>query len=210
TMRLKEGASLTHVAYEIASRLGVKWRILPMTDDKVKTFVQTSEGWMPFQTYFVKFLHKPKIIGVKYEGVEKAKPTEQVVQSIKDAKYLLICPSNPVVSVGPILALQGVRDLIRRFDGPVLAVSPIVGGRALRGPAAEMMEALGYEASPVGIASFYRDFLDFLVVDEADRKHVEEVKALGVKPFVTQTVMNSLEDRISLAQFCLKILRQGI
>lgn len=206
TMRLRQGASLTQVTQEIASHLGVDWRILPMSDDTVKTIVRTAEGWIPFQTYFVKYLHQPKIFAVKYEGIEKAKPTEQVMQSIKEAENLMICPSNPVVSIGPILALNGLRDLLRNTGAPVLAVSPIVGGQALRGPAAEMMEALGFDASPVGVAAFYRDFLDMLVMDEIDSSLAEEVRALGVKPFLTQTVMTTFEDRVRLARFCLKIL----
>ncbi|MCS7137715.1 MAG: 2-phospho-L-lactate transferase [Candidatus Caldarchaeum sp.] len=206
TMRLREGASLTQVTREIAEKLGVSWRILPMTDDRVKTLVQTSEGWMPFQAYFVKHQHRPRIFGVKFEGIEKARPTKEVIESLTEAKHVVICPSNPVVSIGPILALDGVRDLLCEAEASVLGVSPIVGGRALKGPAAEMMEAMGFEASPAGVAAFYKDFLDVLVVDEVDRQHVEEVRAYGVKPAVTQTVMNNLEDKIRLARFCLNLL----
>lgn len=206
TMRLRQGATLTQVTAEIAEKLGVKWRILPMTDDRVQTMVETENGLMPFQTYFVKHGHRPKVFKVIFDGVENAKPSTEVRRSIKEADYLVICPSNPILSINPILSLKGVREMLRQTSATVLAVSPIVGGRAFRGPAAELLKSMGFEASPAGVAAFYRDFLDILVMDETDAEHAEEVRAMGIKPVLTNTVMTTFEDKVSLAKTCLQTL----
>lgn len=204
TIRLNEGASLTQVTAELAEKLGVSWRILPMTDDPVKTIVETEIGPLPFQTYFVKHRYSLKVHGIRFQGIEKAKPVKEVVTALSHAQHIIIPPSNPVVSIGPILALQGVRDLLRNSNATILAVSPIVRGQALRGPAAELMKSMGYEPSPVGVAEMYHDFLDILVFDTADEELLQDVKRLGVKPLTTETIMESFEDRVKLATFCLK------
>ncbi len=206
TMRLRQGATLTQITGEIASRLGAGWTILPMTDDSVRTMVETDKGTLPFQTYFVKHGYAVKVLRVWFEGIEKARPTPQVIEALENSKSIIICPSNPVVSIGPILALNGIRKMLRQIDASILAVSPIVGGKALRGPAAEMMESLGIEPSPLGIAELYRDFLDILVMDEADADLEKEVRALGVKTVVTKTVMKSFEDKVRLGKICLQML----
>ncbi|MEM0348847.1 MAG: 2-phospho-L-lactate transferase [Candidatus Caldarchaeum sp.] len=204
TNRLNEGASLTQVTAELAEKLGVRWRILPMSNDPVKTIVETENGIMPFQTYFVKHGHSILARGIRFQGIEKAKPTKEVITALSEAEYIIIPPSNPVVSIGPILALSGVRDLLRNSGATILAVSPIVRGQALRGPAAELMKSLGHDPSPVGVAEMYCDFLDILVFDTADEELVNDVKALGVKPLTTRTIMERFEDRVKLAEFCLK------
>lgn len=204
TMRLNEGASLTQVTSELAEKLGVSWRILPMTDDPVKTIVETEIGPLPFQSYFVKHRYSLKVHGIRFQGIEKAKPGKEVITALSSAEHLIIPPSNPVVSIGPILTLPGVRDLLRNSNATILAVSPIIRGHALRGPAAELMKSMGYEPSPVGVADMYHDFLDILVFDTADEEMAKDVKALGVKPLTTRTIMESFEDRVRLAAFCLK------
>ena len=206
TMRLRSGASLTQVTREVAARLNAGWDVLPMTDDRVRTVVETPAGTMSFQEYFVKHQHKVEIRSVRFEGGERAEPTPQVVEALKTAEAVIICPSNPVVSIGPILSLKNVRKLLRESEAIVLGVSPIVGGKALRGPAAEMMKALGVEPTAAGVASMYSDFLDFFVLDEADESLKEDVEALGVKAYTTKTVMSSFGDRVALAGFCLKVL----
>ncbi|MCS7129325.1 MAG: 2-phospho-L-lactate transferase [Candidatus Caldarchaeum sp.] len=200
TMRLRQGATLTQATTEIAGRLGAGWQVLPMTDDRVRTMVSTEKGLIPFQEYFVKHSHGLRFYGVKFEGVEKAKPTKAVIEALEKAESIVICPSNPVVSIGPILALEGVKQKLSTAEAKVLAVSPIVGGRALRGPAADMMSGLGLDPSPAGVATLYRDFLDVLVLDSVDSAYVDEVRALGVKPVVADIVMNTLEDKVRLAK----------
>jgi LPPG:FO 2-phospho-L-lactate transferase len=206
TMRLRSGATLTQVTREIAARLNAGWDILPMTDDRVRTVVETPLGTMSFQEYFVKHQYKVGVRSVRFEGVERAEPTPQVVEALKTAEAVIICPSNPVVSIGPILLLKNVRKLLRESEATILGVSPIVGGKALRGPAAEMMKALGVEPTAAGVASMYSDFMDIFVLDEADESLKGEVEALGVKAYTTKTVMSSFGDRVALAGFCLKVL----
>uniref|UniRef100_A0A7C5L8P3 2-phospho-L-lactate transferase n=1 Tax=Caldiarchaeum subterraneum TaxID=311458 RepID=A0A7C5L8P3_CALS0 len=206
TMRLREGATLTEVTEEIASRLNAGWRVLPMTDDPVRTLVETESGTMSFQTYFVKHSYGLKVLGVRFEGAENARPTAQVLEALENSKAVVLCPSNPVVSISPILSLQGFRDKLRVFSGTVLAVSPIVGGKTIRGPAAEMMKAVGVEPSSLGVAEMYKDFLDVLVVDEQDAELLDDIAALGVKAISFNTVMGSLEDKVRLAKFCLHVL----
>ncbi len=204
TMRLRNGATLTEVTGEIASRLGVGWEILPMTDEKVRTWVETTSGFIPFQTYFVKNMAMDKIISIQYRGIEKARPTSQVVRAIKEAEALIICPSNPIASIGPILDLPSVREMIRNADGRVVAVSPIVGGRAIKGPAAKMMAELGIAPSPVGVAELYRDILDVMIIDDADASQRGEITALGIDVLVTNTIMNTIVDKRALARRCLE------
>lgn len=204
TMRLRDGATLTEVTGEIASRLGVGWEILPMTDETVRTWVETTSGFIPFQTYFVKNMAMDKIISIQYRGIEKARPTPQVVRAIKEAEALIICPSNPIASIGPILDLPSVRGMIRNADGRVVAVSPIVGGRAIKGPAAKMMAELGIDPSPVGVAELYRDILDVMIIDDADASQRGEITTLGIDVLVTNTIMNTIVDKRALARRCLE------
>ncbi|MEM1936623.1 MAG: 2-phospho-L-lactate transferase [Candidatus Caldarchaeum sp.] len=206
TMRMMEGASLTQATEEIAAKLGAGWRVLPMTDDRVRTMVETELGIMPFQQYFVKHGHSLKVRRIVLEGVEHARPTQAVLQAIDTADHVVLCPSNPLVSISPILSLEGVRERLRRVEAKILAVSPFVGGRALKGPAASMMVDLGLDPSPAGVARLYGDFLDVLVFDIADSSYVEEVRALGVKPVAARTVMNTLEDKVLLARTVLREL----
>ncbi|MEM2237850.1 MAG: 2-phospho-L-lactate transferase [Candidatus Caldarchaeum sp.] len=210
TMRLKQGATLTQVTEEIASRLKAGWRVLPMSDDRVRTLVETDKGVMPFQRYFVKYGHGLRVLGVRFDGVEKARPTPQVMEALDSSKAVVLCPSNPVVSIGPILSLKGLREKLRNFTGQILAVSPIVAGKALRGPAADMMRAVGVEASALGVAELYKDFLDILVVDDQDSELVDGINALGIKALTTDTVMKSLEDKVRLAKFCLHALGMSV
>ncbi|MEM3096741.1 MAG: 2-phospho-L-lactate transferase, partial [Nitrososphaerota archaeon] len=204
TMRLRAGATLTQVTAEIAERLGAGWTILPMTDDRVRTWIETPRGFIPFQEYFVKNMASDRILSIQYRGVESAAPTPQVVRALTEAKSIIICPSNPIASIGPILSLPGVRDIIKKSDAKVLAVSPIVGGRALKGPAAKMMAELGIDPSPAGVAGIYRDFLDVMVMDSVDISYKSEIMAMGVKVVVTNTVMSSLAHKRALARTCLE------
>ncbi len=207
THLLRMGYSLSQVTDEIRKALGVKARILPMSNDKVRTMIMTPIGRLNFQEYLVKRGAKDEVLGVEFEGVNVAKPAPGALEAMERADVIIVCPSNPIVSIGPILAIKGVRETLMETKANVVAISPIVGGAPLKGPADKLMRGLGLEVSAYGVASLYRDFIDAFVmdsVDEAQRKHVE---ALGLRVFVTNTVMRSLEDSIGLAEEILSMIK---
>jgi LPPG:FO 2-phospho-L-lactate transferase len=166
----------------------------------VRTIVHTTEGPLEFQDYFLHWQSAPKITGFTYKGIEAAKPTPDVLEALTSAKIILIGPSNPFVSIAPILALSGVRDILKGIRAPVVALTPIVGGRALKGPAARMLREMGYGVSALGVAGLYRDFLDGFVLDVVDADICREVEASGIRCLSTDTVMQTLRDRKRVAQ----------
>jgi LPPG:FO 2-phospho-L-lactate transferase len=200
TAMLKQGWSLSKVTKAIAQALGVQCRLLPMTDQWVPTRVSTAAGLLHFQEYLVKRGAQDAVKGVVFEGVDKAAPAPGVLEAIRRAKTLVIAPSNPVVSIGPILAVPGVRRALVEAAAPCVAISPIVGGRPVKGPADKFMAALGVEVSPRGVAELYRDFLDVLVVDEQDRAQVAAVEAMGIRAVTEQTLMTSQARKTALAR----------
>lgn len=201
TQRLREGASLSDVTREFARARGVRatTNILPMTDDPVATLVETAEGLLDFQSYFVRRQHADRVLSVRFDGIEQARLAPQAETALKDASVIIICPSNPIVSIGPILALPGAYGELCNTDVPVVAVSPIIGGQALKGPADRMLASLGHQASALGVATIYRHFLSGMVIDEADAHLAEQIEALGMSILVTDTVMRSEADRRRLA-----------
>jgi len=211
TWRLRQGARLSEVTREIARSLGVEHEIIPMTDDYFRTFVKTVKGEiLPFQRYFVQLGASEDITAIEYRGVESAKPSEGVLKAISRASYIIICPSNPFVSIGTILALRGVRDAVRKSTAKKLAISPIIGGKTIKGPADRMMKNLGYEVSPYGIAKIYKDIIDIMVIDKQDEYLNEKIeKELEVKTYCTNTIMKTEKDSIELARFCLRILEEN-
>ena len=206
TSLLRGGLSLLEVTSRIARALGVRSRILPMSNDRVRTWVETAKGRLDFQTYFVKHQSRDAVHGVEFAGVETAKPAPGVVEEIRAAKAVIVAPSNPVISIGPILAVAGIREALRETKAAVAAVSPIVGGRALKGPAARMMEGLGMETSALSVAELYRDFVDVFVIDQRDRTLSERIEALGIKAFTTNTIMTSTVRKKELAQATLRAM----
>jgi LPPG:FO 2-phospho-L-lactate transferase len=209
TERLREGESLTNVTAELARALGVLSRILPMCDEPVATKVRTPEGVLDFQEYFVRRGQRDEVLGVEFRGIEEARIPAGVAAALEEADALILCPSNPVVSIGPILAVPGMRTVLERLAVPKVAVSPIVGGRALKGPADRMLASLGHEVSAAGVARMYRGLVDGLVVDGADGAAREEIEGLGMDVLVTGTIMRSAADRERLArevlEFCAEI-----
>lgn len=190
TQRLAAGATMTGVTAEIARALGVGPRVLPMSDDKVRTRVITSDGRsLEFQEYFVKERTQPEVSEIVLEGIAEAAPAPGVLDAIASAQRVILCPSNPIVSIGPILALRGVRDALRE-RGDVIAVTPIVEGAALKGPADRMLKSLGSEVSAAGVARLYADFVETFVVDERDSDEMAKVEALGIGATSTDTVMS--------------------
>jgi LPPG:FO 2-phospho-L-lactate transferase len=200
TGRLREGAPLSQVTDEIASALGVSAKLLPMTDDRIATVIETTDGrTLEFQEYFVKERQAPDVKAVRFEGIDDAAPGPGVIDAIESADTVVLCPSNPIVSIGPILALPGVREALRAHRD-VIGVSPIIDGAALKGPADKMLAAAGHEVSPTGVASMYADFLDRFSLDERDRDEAPAVKELGIEPLVRDTIMTDSSRSEKLAR----------
>jgi len=200
TERLRAGATLTVVMAELAQSLGVQAQLLPMCDEWVQTLVHTPDGVLDFQEYFVRRGHKDTVKHIDFAGLAAARVTPEVRAAVGQAEAVLFCPSNPFVSVGPILGVPGMRALLRDAGLPIVAVSPIVAGQALRGPAAAMLEALGHETSALGVARLYQDLVDGFVLDEEDQSLAPAIEALGLRVLVVPTVMRSFEDRVRLAE----------
>jgi LPPG:FO 2-phospho-L-lactate transferase len=199
TERLRQGATLTEVTRELSSALGVRTAIVPMTDDRVATLIDTPDGRLAFQDYFVARRQTDDVLGVVFEGVERAKASSAAVSALEAAELIVVGPSNPIVSVGPILGVTGIRSALALAAGPVIAVSPIVGGKSLKGPADRMLATLGHEVSAAGVASLYTWFADAIVIDDSDRHLASRIEEIGLVPLVTQTVMGGDADRRRLA-----------
>lgn len=205
TERLRSGARPTEVALELAGKLGVRTRILPMTDDTIRTRVRTDAGWLDFQDYFVRLHQEPEVREVRFEGVDAAAVTPEVREAFRAAEVIVVAPSNPIVSVGPILAVPGLLAEIAATRGrgvPAVGVSGIVGGKALRGPADRMLAALGDEPSALGVARRYAavGLLDVFVIDRVDEALAGAIRALGLEIVVTDTIMTDGASRAALAQ----------
>lgn len=206
TQLLREGWTLSEATERIRRTLGVAERILPMSDDPVRTFVQTPAGELDFQTYFVRRKAADPVSGVRFAGAAESRPAPGVLHTIRAADRVIIAPSNPIISIGPVLAVPGIADALRSRGGPTLAVSPLVAGRALKGPTAEMLQGLGKEPSCVGVAREYRDVVDRFVLDEQDSDRASEVAAIGLTPIVAPTIMKGPPEREELARRCLEAM----
>lgn len=207
TQMLHEGASLSDATRSIADAFGLRLAILPVTDARVRTIVATDAGEMPFQEYFVKRGTEDDVIGVRFEGVEVARPASGVLEAIVTADVVVVAPSNPVVSIGPLLAVRGVRAALNDTTARVVGISPIVGGKTIKGPADRMMASLGMQPSAAGVARAYADFLEVLVIDEVDRGLAAEVEAAGVRAAVAQTVMRGPSEKRALAEAVLRAVQ---
>jgi LPPG:FO 2-phospho-L-lactate transferase len=199
TSRLRSGEPLTEVTEALSDPLGVESVVLPMSDDPVSTVLETTEGRLEFQEYFVRRGQKDEVLGVELRGIEDARPTGEVLAAISGADAIVICPSNPLVSVGPILALPGMREALTSSHAPKVAISPIVGGRALKGPADKMLLSLGHEVSATGVARMYTGLIDGMVVDTVDKGEGAGIRELGMRVLVTNSVMRDAGDRERLA-----------
>lgn len=209
TARLRAGGRLTSVCLELQGSLGLAARILPMADQPVRTEVRTDDGWLEFQEYFVHRRQEPEVREVRYAGIEAASMTPEVGAALEEAEAIVVCPSNPIVSVAPILAVPGLRraiDAVRARRVPVIAVSPIIGGRALKGPADRMLASLGDEPSALGVARRYAGLVDTFVLDTVDEALAGPIRDLGMVPLVTDTVMRDDAGRNRLARVLLDTL----
>lgn len=201
TRRLAAGEPLSRVTAELTARLGIEFSVIPMSDDPVRTFVETAAGALAFQHYFVRDQCAPEVTGFEFRGAKTATPSPMALGALADPALdaVVICPSNPFISIDPILAVPGLRGAIEDAAAPVIAVSPIVGGKAIKGPTAKMMLELGVTQSAASVARHYDGLIDGFVLDSEDAASGDEIRALGLDVLTTNTVMQSLEDRVSLA-----------
>jgi len=206
TERLRAGAKLSDVTREISAALGVTSAIVPMSDDPVRTMVETAAGLLEFQDYFVRRRAQDAVREVRFHSSEKAKPAAGVLDAIAQADAVVFCPSNPIISIGPILAVPGIRKALERRRGATVAISPIVGGRALKGPAAKMMRGLNMSASALGVARYYRGLVNVFVLDKEDETQAAKVESLGMRAIVTDTIMSGLSKKKALARAVMKAI----
>lgn len=206
TKLLREGFTLSEATERIRKALGVKARILPMTNDRVETRIETDEGSLHFQEYLVKLGARPRVLGVKFEGAKRAKPAPGALEAVLEAEGVIVAPSNPVVSIGPILAVEGFKRALRKVKEKVVAVTPIVQGAPLKGPADKLMRGLGLEVSARAVAKLYGDFLGHFVLDWRDEALKGDIEALGIRVAVTETIMKNLRDKVKLAKEVLRAL----
>ena len=206
TRALRDGQPLSAVTARLAADLGVTARILPMSDEPVRTMIRTPGGRLTFQEYFVREKALVEIVGVDYEGAPSARPAPGVLDALESAERIVVCPSNPVVSIGPLLAVPGVREALLAARQRTVAVSPIVAGTALKGPADRLMAELGTESSVVGVARLYSGWVGTLVIDTADLQHVAGVEAEGMRCVVAPTVMSSPERAAQLARVVIDVV----
>lgn len=208
THLLREGLTLAAVTDRLRKKLGIQATILPMSNDPIESRVETSEGEISFQEYFVKRRWQPEVKQVFYAGIEHSHPAPGLLQAIREASGIVICPSNPVTSIGPILAVPGIIDTLKKVTAPAVAISPIVGELAISGPAHKLMATRGMEPSAFGVAKAYADFLDTMIVDRQDEKISDKIPELGIQVVRSSIIMNSLADKRRLARQALALLEK--
>ena len=206
TRKLKEGERLSLITSSFCRKFGVKSHIVPATDDSLKTLVKTPKGILSFQHYFVRDQCRPKILGLKYEGSENAQPCPALEEALESSllETVVVCPSNPFLSIDPILAVKGVREKLKSSKARVIAVSPIVGGDAVKGPTANNLRDLGFSVSAYTIAKYYSDFIDGFMLDKEDKNEISRIESLGMQVGLADTVMTDLQSKIKLAEDVLR------
>lgn len=204
TTLLRKGLTLSEVTAQIARSFGLKLAILPMTDNRFETRIKTRDGTVHFEEYLVKRKARDEVLGVSYSGLNNAEPAEGVLNSIANSELVVLCPSNPIVSIGTILAVRGVKNALRKTHARKVAISPIVAGSPIKGPADRLLKGLGCEVSAFAVAKLYRDFIDTFVIDIADCQSKTRIEELGIEVKVTNTIMLSLQDKVALAKTVLE------
>jgi LPPG:FO 2-phospho-L-lactate transferase len=200
TLLLREGKTLAEVSDQMRQSLGLAARFLPMSNERVTTRILTAEGTLHFQEYLVRRLARDAVEGAVFEGLGEAHPAPGVLEAIGQAEVVIVAPSNPIVSIGTILGVPGVLRALHETRAPVVAISPIVGGAPIKGPADKLMRGMGLEVSAVGVAECYRDFLDVLIIDEVDARLAPTIEALGCRVVVMNTLMRGLPEKEALAR----------
>jgi len=209
TNLLRQGKTLSEITDELRKQFGLTLRILPMSDQDVRTHIQTPVGLLHFQEYMVKRRCSDQVLDVVFAGASESRPAPGVLDAIKEAEAIFIAPSNPIVSIGSILAIPGIHDALHEARGIVVAISPIVGGAPIKGPADKLMLGLKMEVSPVGVARYYRDFLDVMVIDQQDEHLLAAIEDLGIPAVATDTIMRDSAAKKALAQEVLAIAGLG-
>ena len=206
TRRLKEGERLSLITSSFCRKFGVKSQIVPATDEPLKTLVKTPEGILSFQHYFVRDQCRPKILALQYEGSENAQPCPPLEEALESSllQTVVVCPSNPFLSIDPILAVKGVREKLKSSNARVIAVSPIVGGDAVKGPTANNLRDLGFSVSAYTIAKYYSDFIDGFMLDKGDENEISRIESQGIQVGLAETVMTDLQSKIKLAEDVLR------
>ncbi len=204
TNLLRQGKTLSEITDELRTSLGLQLRVIPMSNQPVATHIQTPVGLIHFEEYMVKRRTADEVQGVVFVGAEQAKPAPGVIAAIKEAEAILIAPSNPIVSIGSILAVPGIHDALHETSGMIVAVSPIVGGAPIKGPADKLMRGLGLEVSATGVTRCYRDFLDVMVIDQQDVALAQTIEDLGIPCIVTDTIMKDAKSKAALARVVLQ------
>lgn len=208
TALMKQGISATHISQQFCQALGVGVRVLPMTHDSVQTHIRTPQGLVHFQHFLVRDRAQSTIMGIEYVGMESAQATTDVHTAMATAEQIIIAPSNPLVSVGTILGLPGISELLRNRTVPSVTVSPIVGGKAIKGPLVPMLQNAGIEVSALGIAQHYQGLIDGMVIDQQDAELAGSIEALGIRVRVTDTIMRDQAHKTALAHQCLELLAE--
>ena len=201
---LKKGFTLSQVTDQICQSLGLQISLMPMTDDKFETRIKVDDGSVHFEEYFVKRAAKETVLGVEFMGAAEAKPSPKVIDSIMKAERIIVCPSNPIVSVGTILSVKGVREALQKTNAKIVGISPIVAGAPIKGPADKLLRGLGLDVSAFSVAKLYADFLDSFIIDKLDAAERGVIEDLGINVKVTNTVMKTLADKVSLARVALE------
>jgi LPPG:FO 2-phospho-L-lactate transferase len=210
TKALKAGEPLSSVTARVAAAFGLETRLLPATDDRLRTIVETPAGPFPLQEWFVRRGHEDEVVGLRFEGAADARPAPGVLEALEDASLVVIAPSNPYISIWPILAVEAIRGRVERKRTPVVGVSPVIGGKAVKGPADRMLTRLAGGTSPAHVAGCYPGLLDALVLDEADAAGAEALEAVHVRPHVTRTLMTDRRAARVLAEAVLEAARAGV
>jgi len=200
TNLLKQGKTLSEVTKELCKQFGLDIKLIPMTDQKVRTKIKTPKSLLSFQEYFVKNRTQDEVLDIMYEGIEKAKPAPEVLETLLNARAILLAPSNPLVSIGTILAIPGIRNALKKTKAKITAVSPIIQGATVKGPANRMMKSMGMEPSALGVAKAYQDFLDVMIIDEQDKELQKIIEKLGMKVITTDTIMKDKKTKVALAK----------
>ena len=202
---LRNGFSKAEITKMICEKLGVKSHIIPMSNEPVETFIETPDGLIHFEEYYIKNRCQSNVLDIKFKGIEEATPVNGILEYILRAKRIIICPSNPIVSIGTILQVKGIREALSKVKYKVFAISPIIEGATVKGPADKLMKCVGLEVSCIGVAKFYQDFLGSFIIDNKDCKLKPEIEELSIKTYCCDTLMTSLEKKMELARFVINI-----
>jgi len=202
---LSEGLNKSEVTKEICKKLNVEAEVIPMCNEKVQTYIETEERTMHFEEYFIKYQCKPKILDVTFKGIEKARPLEKILEYIRTSKKIIICPSNPIVSIGTILNVKEYKKALNKEKEKVYGISPIIAGATVKGPADKLLRWQGFEVSSVGVANYYQDFLGHFIIDNKDAQLKTEIQKMGIEVYVYDTIMKNLQKKRDLADFVINL-----